>query len=112
MAVAFQFPSNSQFGTNFWNRRLAARWPDYQGWPLGTAATPRTLIVEPHPGTTPSTKPPVRIFLGSEPAQQRAERVFVWSVLKVRDPARRYEIHIMKDLAGFDMRLWKTGFTS
>jgi mitochondrial fission protein ELM1 len=54
----------------------------------------------------------VRIFLGTEPRQQRAERVFVWSVERVRDPSRVYEIHLMKDLAGFGRRGWTTGFTN
>lgn len=54
----------------------------------------------------------MRIFLGTEPAQHRAERVFVWSIERVRDPGRRYEIHLMKDLAGFDRRRWTTGFTN
>lgn len=57
-------------------------------------------------------KPPVRIFLGTEAAQYRAERVFVWSVAKVRDPSRRYEIYLLKDLPGFDRRWWLTGFTA
>src|SRR3546814_19314239 len=48
----------------------------------------------------------------TEPAQQRAERVFVWSILQARDPARRYEIYLMKDLKGFDRDRWKTGFTN
>jgi mitochondrial fission protein ELM1 len=52
----------------------------------------------------------VRIFLGSEPAQQRAERVFVWSVLRARDPSRAYEIWLMKGLAGFRRRGGATGF--
>jgi hypothetical protein len=54
----------------------------------------------------------VRIFLGSEAAQQRAERVFVWSIERVRDPAREYEITLMRDLPGFDRRGWTTGFTN
>jgi mitochondrial fission protein ELM1 len=54
----------------------------------------------------------VRIFLGSEPAQARAERVFVWSIERVRDPGRRYEIHVMKQLAGFRTFGWTTGFTN
>jgi mitochondrial fission protein ELM1 len=54
----------------------------------------------------------VRIFLGSEPAQRRAERVFVWSIERVRDPGRRYEIFVMKSLSGFDARGWTTGFTN
>ena len=60
----------------------------------------------------PSGKPPVRIFLGTEPAQHRAERIFVWSVEKARDPARVYEIHLMKDLIGFNRWWWTTGFTN
>ena len=32
------------------------------------------------PGYEPSEKPPVRVFIGSEPAQYRPERVLVWSI--------------------------------
>ena len=63
-------------------------------------------------GRTPSGRPPVRIFVGTEPDQYRAERVFVWSIERVRDPARVYELYLMKDLAGFDRRGWLTGFTN
>src|SRR3546814_3397096 len=70
------------------------------------------VALDPLSGVTPSEKPPVRIFLGTEPAQHRAERVFVWSILQARDPARRYEIYLMKDLKGFDRDRWKTGFTN
>ena len=63
-------------------------------------------------GLTPSAMPPVRIFLGTETAQQRAERVFVWSIEQVRDPSRIYEITLMKELPGFDVRRWLTGFTN
>lgn len=63
------------------------------------------------PAAEPS-RPPVRIFLGTEPAQQRAERVFVWSIEQVRDPERRYEIYLMRGLGGFDDRRWTTGFTN
>ena len=31
--------------------------------------------------------------------------------MQVRDPARVYEIHLMKNVAGFDRRGWRTGFT-
>lgn len=55
---------------------------------------------------------PVRIFIGDEPGQARAERTLVWSILKHRAPDRAYRIYLMKDLAGFDRRLWKTGFTN
>ncbi|MDN5871011.1 MAG: mitochondrial fission ELM1 family protein [Nitrococcus sp.] len=57
-------------------------------------------------------KPTVRIYLGTEAAQFRAERVFAWSIAKVRDPSRRYEIYLLKDLPGFDRRWWLTGFTA
>ncbi len=66
-------------------------------------------IVLPAPA---SDVPPVRIFLGTEPGQWRAERVFLWSILEHRDPARRYEIHRMERLEGFDERGWTTGFTN
>ena len=61
---------------------------------------------------TPSGKPPVRIFLGTEAAQYRAERIFLWSIERVRDPARVYEIHRMIDLPGFRRLGWNTGFTN
>lgn len=63
-------------------------------------------------GITPSPLPPVRIFLGTETAQHRAERIFVWSIEKVRDPSRVYEITLMKEIPGFDPRRWLTGFTN
>lgn len=72
---------------------------------------PDKLVLGVVPGHRPSPLPPVRIFLGTEEGQYRAERVFVWSILQVRDPARVYEIHLMKNVAGFDRRGWRTGFT-
>ena len=72
---------------------------------------PDVVTLGVRPGVTPSTKPPVRIFLGTEDGQYRAERIFVYSVAKHRDPARVYEIHLMKNLAGFNRRGWRTGFT-
>ncbi len=73
---------------------------------------PVTITLPVHEGVQPSGKPPVRIFLGTEPAQYRAERVFVWSVEQHRDPSRVYEISLMKRLTGFDDRRWLTGFTN
>ena len=49
---------------------------------------PVLIRLDPEPGVEPSAKPPVRIFVGTEPAQYRAERVLVWSIMQVRDPAR------------------------
>jgi len=63
-------------------------------------------------GLSPSALPPVRIFLGTETAQHRAERIFVWSIEQVRDPSRVYEITLMKEMPGFDPRRWLTGFTN
>ena len=75
-------------------------------------SVPEVVVLGVADGVKPSPKPPVRIFLGTEPAQYRAERIFIWSIERVRDPARVYEIHIMKELAGFDRRRWLTGFTN
>jgi len=78
----------------------------------GMRPEPECVVLGVADGVTPSTKPPVRIFLGTEPAHYRAERVFLWSIEKVRDPARVYEIYLMKELAGFNRRRWLTGFTN
>jgi hypothetical protein len=59
-----------------------------------------------------SSRPPVEIYLGTEPAQYRANRVFAWSIEKVRDPGREVRIHVMSELEGFDRRGWTTGFTN
>lgn len=73
---------------------------------------PECVVLGVRNGVTPSPKPPVRIFLGTQLAQYRAERVFFWSIEQVRDPSRIYEIYLMKELAGFDRRGWLTGFTN
>ena len=78
----------------------------------GVRMQPERVVLGVREGVTPSLKPPVRIFLGTEPAQYRAERVFFWSIEQVRDPGRVYEIYLMKELAGFDRRGWLTGFTN
>ena len=78
----------------------------------GTRHRPERVVLDVAEGVEPSGKPPVRIFLGTEPDQYRAERIFVWSIRRHRDPARVYEIHLMKDLIGFDKRGWTTGFTN
>ncbi len=75
-------------------------------------AIPEPVRLGVRPGAPPSPAPPVRIYLGSEPGQFRAERVFVWSVQRHRDPTRVYEIHLMKSLGGFQRRHWTTGFTN
>jgi mitochondrial fission protein ELM1 len=75
-------------------------------------AAPQIIVLPVRPGVQPNGKPPVRIFVGTEPAQFRAERVFIYSVEKHRDPARVYEISLLKELSGFDDRRWLTGFTN
>lgn len=64
------------------------------------------------PGAPRSDRPPVEIYLGTEPAQYRANRVFGWSIEKVRDPGREVRIYLMSELEGFDRRGWTTGFTN
>ena len=79
---------------------------------FGARMKPERVVLGVSEGIVPSIKPPVRIFLGTQPAQYRAERIFVWSIEQVRDPSRVYEIYLMKDLSGFDRNLWLTGFTN
>jgi uncharacterized protein len=81
------------------------RWPFFR-------ERPTRVVLDVRPGVEPSDLPPVRIFLGTEEAQYRAERIFFYSVEKVRDPARVYEIHLMKNVLGFDRSKWRTGFTN
>ena len=104
--------AKTAFKTTYRHRKISALLTREKPRPAGYRQRPVLVRLAPLAGLAPSDKPPVRIFLGTEPAQYRAERVFVWSVLQVRDPARTYEIHIMKDLAGFDRSEWKTGFTN
>src|SRR3954447_20475937 len=78
----------------------------------GIRAQPECVVLGVREGVAPTPKPPVRIFLGTEAAQYRAERVFFWSIEQARDPGRIYKIHLMKELAGFDRRGWLTGFTN
>lgn len=80
--------------------------------PMDGTIVAERLLLGTRESATPGDRPPVRIFLGTEPGQYRAERVFVWSVERVRDPGRVYEIYLMKSLTGFDRRRWTTGFTN
>jgi hypothetical protein len=99
------------FKTKGRHYKLAARLRPTARRSEGHRQEPVLIRLDPEPGDTPSEKPPVRIFVGTEPAQYRAERVLIWSITQVRDPSRTYEIYLMKDLSGFDRRTWKTGFT-
>jgi mitochondrial fission protein ELM1 len=80
--------------------------------PSSNQETMECVVLPPRPGAPASNRPPVEIFLGTEPAQYRANRVFGWSIEKVRDPGREIRIHLMSELTGFDRRGWTTGFTN
>ena len=74
---------------------------------------PDCIVLGVKPGVSPSPKPPVRIFLGTQAEQYRPERVFFWSIEQVRDPSRVYEIYLMKGMSGYRRTwLWNTGFTN
>ena len=53
---------------------------------------------------------PVRIFIGSDTAFWQAERALVWSIKQQRDPKRAYEVHILKELKGFDREGWPSAY--
>jgi len=103
--------SNKSFKTKLHHRRLTAVLKDTGKRPPGDRRQPVLVRLDPLPGAARIDRPPVRIFVGTEPAQFRAERVFVWTVAKHRNPGRAYEIYLMSDLEGFDRSTWKTGFT-
>ncbi len=80
--------------------------------PPARRTSPDRIVLGVRDGHRPSEKPPVRIFLGTERGQFRAERIFIWSVEKYRDPSRIYEIYLLRDLKGFRRGFWLTGFTN
>ncbi len=100
------------YKTHWYHRKLPYWFRKDRDRLEGTRSRPEVVRLDVEPGTKPNGKPPVRIFLGTESSQYRAERLFVWSVKKVRDPARVYEIYLMNNLKGIDRTGWKTGFTN
>ncbi|MFK7894856.1 MAG: ELM1/GtrOC1 family putative glycosyltransferase [Myxococcota bacterium] len=74
--------------------------------------TMECVVLPPRPGAVVSERPPIEIYLGTEPAQYRANRVFGYSIEQARDPGREVRIHLMSELPGFDRRGWTTGFTN
>lgn len=102
----------SPYKTHWYDRRPSRWFSKSIDRPLGATRVPECIRIAPDRDAPPSDRAPVRIFLGTEPGQYRATRVFVWSVMQVRDPGRAYEIHLMSDLAGIDRVGWKTGFTN
>jgi mitochondrial fission protein ELM1 len=75
-------------------------------------AVPDCVILGVRQGEVAVAAPAVEIYLGTEPAQFRATRTFLWSIERVRDPRRVYRVHVMSDLEGFDRSGWTTGFTN
>jgi mitochondrial fission protein ELM1 len=73
---------------------------------------PERVVLPRRPGTRHAAGGLVRIYVGSEAAHWRAERVFVWSIERVRNPARDYEITWLRNLPGFERGGWTTGFTN
>lgn len=107
-----KFKKEKKFKTYWYHRRLPFWFRKDRDRADGVNTEPEVIRLEVAADVTPNGKPPVRIFLGTENAQYRPERVFVWSIMQVRNPARVYEIHLMKDLKGIDRTGWKTGFTN
>ena len=101
--------SQPSFKTKARHRKLGAQLRPAQRRSNGHRERPVLIRLDPEPGGTPSGEPAVRIFVGTEPSQYRAERVLVWSIAQVRDKSRRYEIYLMKDLKGFDRNRWNSG---
>jgi len=110
--VADNFKKETHLKTYWYNRKPAFWLHKDRPRPEGFREAPEVVRLDVVPGVTPSGKPPVRLFLGTEPRQYRAERIYIWSIMQVRDPSRVYEIYMMKDLKGFDRTGWKTGFTN
>lgn len=104
-------PVIHDFGTDKKRIRARARKKAKNNRLPGTRDNPPVLVFEAEQGSAEANMPPVRIFLGTEPLQYKAERIFAWSVAKHRNPSRRYEIYLMKDLSGYDRGGWATGFT-
>ncbi len=113
MAQSSEFKTPARSRKRSYLPRIGRYWSGLQVHRQpGTVAAPERIVLDVADGVTPSPEPPVRIFIGTEPAQRAAERVLLWSIEQHRDPARVYEIYLMQDLMGFDRRKWKTGFTN
>jgi len=87
-----------------WIKRKLARLRLFED-PLGEAATTAPEVIE-----LIGEGPAVEIFVGTAPDLMRATRVLVWSLMKVRNPARKYRIHLMANLKGYARKGWPTGF--
>ena len=99
------------FKTRWYHRKLGSIFYRYQVQAEGTQEKCEVIRLDVVPGHEAKDKPVVRIYLGTQPDQYRAERVFIWSVQKYRDPGRVYEIYLMTDIKGVSRKGWKTGFS-
>jgi hypothetical protein len=100
-----------RFKTRFLHRQPLAMLSARHTPRTGERTQPVLIELHPEPGAKPDQRDPVRIFVGTEPAQFRAERAFVYSIAQQRDPTRLYKIYLMSELQGYDRRAWKTGFS-
>lgn len=103
----------SEFGTGLGDYTLRGLLSRVNARPDGYRTAPSSLVIPAAINIESPLEPvPVKIYVGTEPAQHRAARVLVWSIYKNRNPERQYEIFLMEDLAGFSRKGWKTGFTA
>jgi hypothetical protein len=103
-----QKPRNA-YKTHWYNKTPKGWFAKPQARKPGVNDVPPVIKFE---ASSTSRLPTVRIFLGTEPGQERAQRVFVYSVAKHRNPKRNYEIHLMSNIKDIDRTDWKTGFTN
>ena len=83
--------SQPDFKTKSQHRKLSAVLRPTPRRPDGHRQRPVLIRLDPEPGVEPSAKPPVRIFIGTEPAQYRAERVLVWEKAVISRRTHREE---------------------
>ncbi|MDB4542879.1 hypothetical protein N9241_01410 [bacterium] len=100
----------SEFGTGFFDKTPRGMIGKLKSRSQGHRPVPVKLELQAQDKSRALDK--VCIYIGTESAQHRAERVLLWSIYKHRDPDRDYEIYLMKDLLGFNRDNWKTGFTA
>ncbi|MEZ5932251.1 MAG: hypothetical protein R3F54_09910 [Alphaproteobacteria bacterium] len=82
--------------------------PSRAGYPEGCRDQPEVIRM---PADSPDDAgPPVRIFVGSDSADWRAERALVWSVLQQRNPKRSYDLYLLKELKGVDREGWPSPY--
>lgn len=101
----------TEFGTGLGDYTFYGVLAKLKRRPKGENPAPTLLVIDAD-NNAPSELTAVRIYVGTESSQHRAERVLLWSIYQQRNSQRRYEIYLMHDLAGFTRRGWKTGFTA